>query len=243
MNTKLASLIAMLMVIGLLAAACGGGEPEDIDIPVTITEGKMSPETIKVKQGDTVTLQIDADVPGEFHLHTYDIESDIPGGETADFLFVADATGRFKITYHPQAEMDNHGGLFESEELKPGDTFSYEVADHQAGETVPFHSHLRPALAGSIIVSQEPGQTATVEIRYSDTVAEPHEVNVGPGTVITWVNNSSEPQTVISGLHADMVMADGMADGMAMEDQQHQEDEHQDEAAEIEVGFLEVQPR
>lgn len=233
MNTKLISLITILMVIGILAAACGGGEPEDIDIPLTITEGNMSPETIKVKQGDTVTLKIDADVPGQFHLHTYDIESDIPESETTDFLFVADATGRFKITYHPQAEMDNHGGLFESEELKPGDTFSYEVTDHQAGETVPFHSHLRPALAGSIIVSKELGQTTDVEIRYSDTAAEPHEVNVGPGTVITWVNNSSVPQTVISGLHADMVM----------EDNEHDEDEHQDEEAEIEIGFLEVQPR
>ena len=233
MNTKLISLITILMVIGILAAACGGGEPEDIDIPLTITEGNMSPETIKVNQGDTVTLKIDADVPGQFHLHTYDIESDIPESETTDFLFVADATGRFKITYHPQAEMDNHGGLFESEELKPGDTFSYEVTDHQVGETVPFHSHLRPALAGSIIVSKELGQTTDVEIRYSDTAAEPHEVNVGPGTVITWVNNSSVPQTVISGLHADMVM----------EDNEHDEDEHQDEEAEIEIGFLEVQPR
>jgi plastocyanin len=60
-------------------------------------------------------------------------------------------------------------------------------------------------------------------------------VIVDPGTVITWTNNSSTPQTVISGLHSDMKME------MEMEE----EDEHDEEnkEGEIEIGFLEVQPR
>ena len=229
--------IAMSLFAMVAAAACGGGDPEELDIPVNIEAGEMSPETIKVQQGDMVTLQINADEGGEFHLHTYDIEAEIEANIQTDFYFVAEATGRFKITYHPVGEGDHdegkhdedgHGGIFKSHELVPGATFSYGIEHHQAGETIPFHSHLRPALNGNIIVSKNESKIDAVAIEYTDEAATPNEIHAGPGTVITWTNNSSVPQTVISGLHADMVM---------------DEDEHDDEEAEIEIGFVEVQPR
>lgn len=241
MNIKKLKLIGMVIAMSLFAtvaaAACGGGDPEELDIPVNIEAGEMSPETIKVQQGDMVTLKINADEGGEFHLHTYDIEAEIEANIQTDFYFVAEATGRFKITYHPVGEgehdegkhdEDGHGGIFKSHELVPGATFSYGIEHHQAGETIPFHSHLRPALNGNIIVSKNESKIDAVAIEYTDEAATPHEIHVGPGTVITWTNNSSVPQTVISGLHADMVM---------------DEDEHDDEEAEIEIGFVEVQPR
>lgn len=241
MNIKKLKLIGMVIAMSLFAtvaaAACGGGDPEELDIPVNIEAGEMSPETIKVQQGDMVTLQINADEGGEFHLHTYDIEAEIEANIQTDFYFVAEATGRFKITYHPVGEgehdegkhdEDGHGGIFKSHELVPGATFSYGIEHHQAGETIPFHSHLRPALNGNIIVSKNESKIDAVAIEYTDEAATPNEIHAGPGTVITWTNNSSVPQTVISGLHADMVM---------------DEDEHDDEEAEIEIGFVEVQPR
>ena len=64
----------------------------------------MSPGTIKVKQGDMVTLNIQVEEAGEFHLHGYDIEQDIEPGQAADFFFVASAAGRFKITFHRTEE-------------------------------------------------------------------------------------------------------------------------------------------
>ena len=241
MNIKIPKLIGMVIAMSLFAmvatAACGGGDPEELDIPVNIEAGEMSPETIKVQQGDMVTLKINADEGGEFHLHTYDIEAEIEANIQTDFYFVAEATGRFKITYHPvgegehdegKHEEDGHGGIFKSHDLAPGATFSYGIEHHQAGETIPFHSHLWPALNGNIIVSKDEKQIDAVTIEYTDEAATPHEIHVGPGTVITWTNNSSVPQTVISGLHANMVMS---------------EDEHDDEEAEIEIGFVEVQPR
>ena len=232
MYTKKTKCNALILAIGLvamlIAAACNNSEPEALNVAVAIKSGAMEPKTIKAKQGDMVTLKILADDGGEFHLHTYDIEADIPPDRETDFYFVADATGRFKITYHPTAEYehdedDPHGGIFESEALAPGESFVFEVDRHLAGKTIPFHSHLRPALNGSFIVSQAAGQTGSVAIEYTDEGAKPHKVNVGPGTVITWVNNSSISQTVISGLHADMAMS-----------------EHDEE---IEIGLLEVQPR
>ena len=250
MNCKKSKLTGLLMTVGLMAmataAACAGGDPEELSIPVSINAGEMDPSTIEVKQGDMVTLNIQTDESGEFHLHTYDIEAEIEAETETDFYFVAEATGRFKITYHPQGEhgVEGHGGghgggqgeghgtLFESEELDAGDTFSYEIKSHQAGETVPFHSHLRPALHGKIIVSQEAGMTEAVAIEYRDDAAVPNEVHVGPGTVITWTNSSSNHQTVISGLHANMSMDSGT-----------DKTEHDDDEVEIEIGFLEVQPR
>jgi len=231
-----ALILAVSLIAILAAAACNGSDPEAFDVAVVIESGSMDPRTIKVKQGDMVTLKILADDAGTFHLHTYDVEADIPADQETDFHFVAEATGRFKITYHPKAgdgehgENDVHGGIFKSEAIAPGESFVFEVHEHLAGKIVPFHSHLRPALNGSISVSRAAGQTGSVAIEYTDEGAEPHEVSVDPGTAITWTNNSSIPQTVISGHHADMAMGE------------HKMDEHE-EGEEIEIGLLEVQPR
>ena len=73
-------------------------------------------KAIRVKQGDMVTLKIQADEAGEFHLHTYDIEADIEAAVETDFYFVADATGRFKITYHHQEDGEHQEDEAEDDE-------------------------------------------------------------------------------------------------------------------------------
>ena len=114
MKIKRSKVTALVILIGLVAmvaaVACGGGDPEELDLPVRIEGGVMTPETIKVKQGDMVTLKIQADEPGEFHLHTYDVEADIDAATVNYFYFVADATGHFKITYHRQKEGEHEDG-------------------------------------------------------------------------------------------------------------------------------------
>ena len=104
MNARVLKPVVLIVIIAvlvtILAAACGGGEPEDLEIPVKLEHEKLDPETIRVKQGDRVTLNIEADGSGKFHLHGYDIEQDVVAGEVTDFFFEADATGRFPITFH-----------------------------------------------------------------------------------------------------------------------------------------------
>ena len=90
----------MAVVVTTLAAACGGSTPQAVEISVNVAGETMNPETIRVKQGDRVTLKIQAEEAGEYHLHGYDIEQDIEEDEVANFYFVADATGRFRITFH-----------------------------------------------------------------------------------------------------------------------------------------------
>jgi len=120
MNTKKLKLTGLLLAVGLIAiiagAACSGGDPQELDIEVSIDHGLMNPETIEVIHGDMVTLKILANEGGEFHLHTYDIEMDIEAGSETDFFFVAEATGRFKITYHPQGESEHNEEEKEGEE-------------------------------------------------------------------------------------------------------------------------------
>ena len=95
-------------VILLLGVACGGRGPEELEISVKLADGQLIPGTIQVGQGDTVTLKFETDEPGEIHLHGYDIEKDIEPNVVVDLMFVADATGRFRITFHEAS--DEHGG-------------------------------------------------------------------------------------------------------------------------------------
>ena len=112
---KLSALITTVAVLAtFLVAACANGEPDELEIPVKVIGETMNPETITVKQGDMVTLKIQVEEPGEFHLHTYDLEMDIEPAEVTDFFFLAEATGRFRITFHPSDE--ERAGEHEDEE-------------------------------------------------------------------------------------------------------------------------------
>ena len=115
-------LIAAAVLLIVLAAACGGGEPQELEIPVRVEGEKMTPETIKVKQDDMVTLKIQSDDAIEFHLHTYDIEMEVEPGTVTDLFFVADATGRFRITFHhvDEEEEATHEETEEQEEIDIG---------------------------------------------------------------------------------------------------------------------------
>ena len=92
--------IAAILVISLTSACGGGGEPQALTIRVTVDGESMEPETVRVTQGDMVTLQIQTEHSGEFHVHGYDVKTDAEAGETTDLFFQADPTGRFKITFH-----------------------------------------------------------------------------------------------------------------------------------------------
>lgn len=233
-----ASALLMLLVI----TACSSVDPQELDIPVSIVQREMSPKTIEVKQDDTVTLVVDSDERGDFHLHTYNIEKEVGGASPVEFMFVAEATGRFRIAFHPKEEDHGHGDVFESAELGPGDSFTFEIHEHMAEEMIRFHSHLRPELFGSIMVSDDSHLPADILIEYTEPAASPMDVVAKPGTVITWVNNTSVPQTVVSGRHAEFD-AEGRADGHDGKGEHKEEHAEHGEEGEVDLGFLEVNPR
>ena len=231
MNTRVLKscvLIAAIALVIILAAACGGGEPEALEIPVKLEHEKLDPETIKVNQGDMVTLKIEADKRGEFHIHGYDIQQDVGAGEVTDFFFEADTTGRFKIAFHSLDE-GNHGKIFQSAILEPGDSFTFRVPHHLEGETIPYHSHLHPETSGSIHISDDAPAYDQVSVEIRDMAIHPGETIVRPGTTIIWTNNDSVSQTVHSGHH----------ENMSPGENGHGEEERE----ETEIGILEVRPR
>ena len=225
--SRLATVLLPVLLL-VAAAACGGGRPEELDIPVKLGQEGLSPETIRVKQGDMVTLKIEAAEPGEVHLHGYDIAKDVEAGAVTDLFFLADATGRFQITFHEDG--GGHGEIFKSKKLQPGDAFTYQVADHLEGSVVSYHSHLRPAVAGSIKVWRDAPSARRVEVEITDAAATPADIAVRPGTAITWTNAGSVVQTVVSGYHADFSGESGASSDPG-------------EGEEQPIGFLEGRPR
>lgn len=56
--------------------------------------------TVRVVQGETVTLRWRTDEKLTLHLHGYDLELDVESGSVAEMRFVAAVSGRFPITSH-----------------------------------------------------------------------------------------------------------------------------------------------
>ena len=101
-----------IMAAALALSACGGdSEPQDREFDLRIEDGKLDldPVVIKADQGDNVTLMIDADEHGTFHLHGYDIEIEVGPDSTSVMHLTADATGNFPITFHAELEEGHEG--------------------------------------------------------------------------------------------------------------------------------------
>ena len=92
-----------LIVVGLLvvfvvaggiviyATSHKGGQNRTFDVTVT-SASHMSPDTLKVNQNDTVTINVHSDITGEVNLHEYDIAFDAVAGQVVSHTFKADKT-------------------------------------------------------------------------------------------------------------------------------------------------------
>ena len=116
---RLALAAVAVLISSLMLSACGGeSAPQDREFSLGIIERKLNldPPVVKVDQGDKVTLSINADEHGTFHLHGYDIEIEVGPEEAGIMEFSASATGNFSITFHPGGEEDaGDGGEHEVE--------------------------------------------------------------------------------------------------------------------------------
>lgn len=97
--------------------------------------------------------------------------------------------------------VDAHGEIFVSTAIADGETFEAVIPEDFDETTIPFHSHLNADIAGSIEVTHDAPDVDRVEVELHGDGAEPHEIQVRPGTTIAFSNNSGEPQLIASGLH------------------------------------------
>ena len=97
-----------------IAVAVGGcvdqqGLPADCDEPaasrdVTLTGTELTPNAIEACRGQDVTLTIDPEVDGVFHIHGYDEQvpaTTVHAGEELTLGFAAERSGQFPIEVHP----------------------------------------------------------------------------------------------------------------------------------------------
>jgi FtsP/CotA-like multicopper oxidase with cupredoxin domain len=59
-----------------------------------------SEQDVEATEGDEVTLRVRAPEHDEVHVHGYDIERELPAGETVTLRFKATITGIFEIELH-----------------------------------------------------------------------------------------------------------------------------------------------
>jgi hypothetical protein len=84
-------------------------EAADLAFDLKIEKGRVAKNmrTIRVRQGDAVTLRWSSDRSIVLHLHGYDIEKTVVPGAVTEMAFVARATGRFSVEEH---KTDAKGG-------------------------------------------------------------------------------------------------------------------------------------
>jgi len=75
-------------------------EAQQNNFNLAIQGNTMTPDEVSVTEGDHVNLQITSDHPIEFHLHGYDLETEVAPDEPAELAFDATITGRFAIEDH-----------------------------------------------------------------------------------------------------------------------------------------------
>ena len=229
-----ATMTPVLVLASLAAAAaCGSSDPEDLTFDLEISDRSLDTEVVKVKKDDTLTVNFSSDEPGSIHLHGYDIEREISPGEPTTMVFVANATGDFKIAFHPEfTDVMAHGTAFESETLEQGDIFTFKMHAGLVGTAVPFHNHMVHEHTGTIVVSQtEPISGGAIIGILPDGSFEPPEITVRPGTTVTWTYAGGETARVASGLPA------------GSDTNEEAEHEHEEGGEELLLGSLEVHPR
>ncbi len=232
MTLRASLLVAAILVSALAFAACGTGEePQDRDFDLQIADGvlNLDPAVVRVNQGDRITLNIDSDEQGTFHLHGYDIELEVGPDRTTKMEFEANAAGNYPITFHAGAgehDEGDHGVLFESDTITTGQTFEFSITESLEGLTIPFHNPMSREMTGEINVGHDatPGEVTEIQIQ-ADGAFVPDHVSVGSGTTIVWTNSGDDRQIVSSGPPPG-----------------EQEEDHE-EGEEINIASLEVQPR
>jgi hypothetical protein len=105
-----------LLAVGLVAlsgctASSGPCGPATLTLNVTVTDNGMDPSDLQACRDQDVTIVIDSQTDGEFHLHGYDIGQPLTAGQEATVEFTADVAGQFIIERHGETDEAEIGVL------------------------------------------------------------------------------------------------------------------------------------
>ncbi len=82
-------------------------KPEEPQVPtIVIQDGapKGGVTELEFDKGDEVRFAVESNTDQEIHIHGYEIEEEIPAGETVDVEFPADLDGIYEIESHSSGQ-------------------------------------------------------------------------------------------------------------------------------------------
>ena len=202
-------ILLILSTTIFLGISCNDATQEitEKEIIIDIKGGNVlnGQEKIKVNKGDQVKLVFNSDESLQIHLHGYDIQKDVIANQETVLEFLADATGRFRITVHEEEHFSHsdHAALFESATLGKGDKYSYQVPKDMKDKTIPYHNHMTHKNYAEIVISSDQGLSGVAIVKVTNNNGESYDPNpiiVKPGTLIEWEIVSDEKVRITSGL-------------------------------------------
>ncbi len=105
-------IVLTCIVAGAMPAAVqtADGRAGERTFALDIQRNHLPPEkrTLRVKRGDTVTLDVTADRALVMHIHAFRLELAVNPGTPARLTFPAHATGRFPIEIHVAGAKSSH---------------------------------------------------------------------------------------------------------------------------------------
>ena len=99
----------MLLALLAMPAAAADGVHTVFHLHWEQCEFTEGVRTLRVTEGDMVTLHLHADTAVELHLHGYDDAITVPANGETRHHFKADTAGRFPVAIHAGCGADDHG--------------------------------------------------------------------------------------------------------------------------------------
>ena len=103
-SSKTSGLIGILMA-GILLSACAANSadpPPDLAVTVRLSAGSADPigQRVNLTLGQKLVLTISSDRDDTVHVHGFDLEIEVPAGETVTREITMDRVGRYEVESH-----------------------------------------------------------------------------------------------------------------------------------------------
>ena len=93
-----------LLIGGLLLSWMAFSQAaQEMVFSIELLDGKVQgSKTMQVKRYDMVRWKVSSNEAGELHLHAYHIEIPVNPGKVSEYVFKAEASGKFQLEWHPK---------------------------------------------------------------------------------------------------------------------------------------------
>lgn len=107
--TRLARLAGALLAVALGVTGCASGSggsgvgPASVVVTITEEDGAIDPsgDTVKVEQGQAITLLVSSDAEDEIHVHSDpEQEFEVKAADDQEFTFSIDSPGTYEVESH-----------------------------------------------------------------------------------------------------------------------------------------------